>query len=305
MSTKYTPDGYPYDTAGEWDFVRNASWKSNKPANEFLAGIGQRNYPGLKGLIQDLGKGPAKWLATAIAALITVVPVPGAQVLGPALVAAIQSGATNKIKDIISKAFIEMQANLGSQQFIQEVKNLVLMDNQTVESFTDKFYSMDEVGRTYAVHHILNDLIRHDGDVIAGNFDKDEVMRKTYMSFIAAVTCFPTGAKLIHTLGQVPTGRAFFAGDGFPVFASHMTSQDLCNFNNPDHVKRMKSLGLMLASIEITQDENEYNDYLNGVNSTSKNIFENLNLSGIEWGKVGSVASVLALLGVIYSKIKG
>ncbi len=263
MSLLYTPDGYRYPSTNapenNWNWIKNpGSWKNNRSANDFLAEMGERAMPGFKGFVAKyVGKG-FKWIASLLGGLIALVP--GLQILGGTIIAAVQTGVTGEIEKQLVKGLNEAVKTLGVNQYISNVKQMIFVPSGDHQTLTSKWKSLSGHAQSIVIHYVVNRWDWGYNDIMSLKFETVEG-QKHFTTLLIALVCFPNWSWNISD-GWGGREREFFAGEGVAKHLCHYADPPRWNPNSQPDLEKMRNICLLISTIEISHSEKEVNDFI-------------------------------------------
>lgn len=258
-----TVDGYPYpnpDPPDEnWKWIKNpGSWTSNRSANQFLADIGERDQPGFRGIVQDIGAKGFKWVASLIGSILSAIPIPGVNALGAALVTAINTATKQEIAKLVEKGLTKAAESLGAAAYVSNVTNLIYVKESDFQTIKTKWNALSDHSKSIVIHYIVDRWSWQRTEILSGDYSTLDG-KKTFLTLLVASTCFD-GFSWFNRWAGKP--REFLAGEGVGLTLCHFGSPNRWNPGTASDVETMRSICLVAASIKVTHNETEYNQFV-------------------------------------------
>ncbi|MHA1757966.1 MAG: hypothetical protein ACTSVV_14425 [Promethearchaeota archaeon] len=256
----YTIDGYPY---GKWDWITKATWKSSKPANEFMSFIGERRQAGFVSTVQKLGVA-GSIIGNVIFESIKLLPIPGIGIFADNLKSAIISQSKKEIKKKLNLLYTKIIENLGNKNFSESLAIPIYADKNDINKVIDRFIALEGFDQSIVIHHIVNRWKNFIDDIVQLNFSKSIEHQKTFVSIITALSTF----HYFEWFNKFKSGNELFSGDNAGFSLCHFASSDCWNPENSDDVDDMTLICRTISLIKITENKEEFENFI----ESSKNL---------------------------------
>lgn len=258
-----TVDGYPYPNPAppddNWKWIKNpGSWTTNAAANKFLADIGERDQPGFRGLVQDIGARGFKWVAGIIGALISAIPIPGLQALGTAIVTAAANATKIEVAKLVEKGLKQAVDQLGVSAFVGKVTNLIYVKDSDMQTIRQKWTGLSDHSKSIVIHYIVDRWSWQRTEILSCDFSTTDG-KKTFLTMLIAATCFD-GFSWFNRWAGKP--REFLAGEGVGLTLCHFASSNRWNPGLQSDVDTMRAVCLFASTIKVTNNQAEYDAFV-------------------------------------------
>lgn len=296
-----TIDGYPYPTKGgpdnNWQWLKDATWKSSSSANQYLAYIGERKLPGIA---LRIGEFYARNSKKAVKWVMDFFQIDDKQTretvekIVEEVYSYAQKKFEGKVNELMGQVYKELKKN-GVDFYLDNYRVPLAFDEKLMDRI-NTFEGLHDFDKSIVIHHIVNRWADYAEDILAGRFNTDERM-KTLITCAVAGTQF---TKFSWFQGW-KSGREFLAGDGVGLTLAHMASPDKWNPENPDDVRKLTNVCNTIAMFDFNASIQEAEAFFNSVKEKAeeREARQNKKLAG-----TNNIVNIL-LLGVALGLIKG
>lgn len=294
-----------FDNPNKWKIA-----SQRKAANKWMADIGERNYPGLKGFAQNYASKLSGVITVVVAVLGTIltggIGAPIGSVLGKLLGSAAQKETTKILLDLaVKKTTPEIKSNLKIPVFQSETDYKKMMT---------KFGGLSWGSKDWARRFLVTRWWSQRGAILGNNQISDEERAKNILTMAIGKLVFiiPEDDSRLKKInekynisGEWRNNNISHLSDvwlepGMLEFLESYNDHTTYNKSNQKNRDELKALSILIAGLDISYDSNYVNSEIQRLNNELEKNKSNLNISNtnksLKLAGFGLLGSLLFLI---------